>query len=314
MTIEEMRERKRELGYSYEQLAEKANLPLGTVQKVLGGFTKAPRRATVEALERALTKEAPTSKQTSEATGTSAQSRDESKNYGYHVKESKTGFVEEMADSYGQASHKTQGNYNIRDYELLSVDQRMELIEGVLYDMASPSMAHQQITFMMGMQISNQIAAKKGTCVTFMAPTDVELFPGKPTIVQPDVMVICDPSIIKKKRIYGAPNFVIEVLSDSTKSKDLFTKSEVYEKAGVREYWMIDYEKRQIIMYGFEGTRRTQEDEKEEKLADVIPEAKARRFEIALRPMEGKVPVDFGKGEFVIDFDPILEQLERLEL
>ena len=110
MTIQEMQERKRELGYTYAQIAELSGLPLGTVQKVLGGITLTPRYETIMALERVLG-------------GTAI----------HHAGISGTLFV------------KKQGEYTLEDYYKIPDDIRVELIDGVIYDMSSPTSAHQII-------------------------------------------------------------------------------------------------------------------------------------------------------------------------
>ena len=84
-----------------------------------------------------------------------------------------------------------------------------------------------------------------------MSPVDVQLDCDNKTMVQPDVLIICDPKKIQRFGIFGAPDFVLEVLSPSTRKKDLTLKLNKYIEAGVREYWVIDPEKKILIVYDF---------------------------------------------------------------
>jgi Uma2 family endonuclease len=125
------------------------------------------------------------------------------------------------------------------------IKERCEVFDGVVYMMASPTNAHQFIAGEVFGQFREQLRGKP--CRPFIAPADVELYPAeetrKPTIVQPDVFIVCDPSKYDLKgHIRGAPDFVLEVLSPSTTIHDLFIKSALYANAGVKEYWVIDYD------------------------------------------------------------------------
>ncbi len=84
-----------------------------------------------------------------------------------------------------------------------------------------------------------------------MSPVDVRLDCDDRTMVQPDVLILCDEKKIMKWGIMGAPDFVVEVLSPSTKRKDCFKKLAKYEAAGVKEYWMIDPYQKKVIVYDF---------------------------------------------------------------
>ena len=120
MTIEEMQERKRELGYSYEKLAEISGIPLGTVQKILGGITKTPRYETRRALETALAGNLPAEDGKEGACGI------------YPGGPSGTSVVQETAAAYGG---KKRGEYTLEDYYKIPEEHRVELIDGVIYDM-----------------------------------------------------------------------------------------------------------------------------------------------------------------------------------
>ncbi|MBQ6322862.1 MAG: Uma2 family endonuclease [Lachnospiraceae bacterium] len=138
------------------------------------------------------------------------------------------------------ARYPRQGSYTIEDYLALPDDQRVELIDGVFYDMSAPTTPHQLIGSEIFALLREFLLHNKGTCIPFVAPVDVQLDRDNRTMVQPDVCVICDRSKINRTRIFGAPDFVVEVFSPSTKMKDILIKMKKYQNAGVREYWMVD--------------------------------------------------------------------------
>ncbi len=158
--------------------------------------------------------------------------------------------VEEAAPKY---YGKRQGEYTTTDYYALPEDVRVELIDGVIYDMSAPYTTHQEIALEVARQLANQIKTKGGKCKVFVSPIDVQLDCDDKTMVQPDVLILCDPDKQKKKVIYGAPDFVLEVLSPSTRKKDLTIKHRKYLNAGVREYWIIDPAEKRLITYDFEN-------------------------------------------------------------
>lgn len=220
MTVEEMKEIKKQKGYSYAQIARLTGVPLGTVQKVFCGETQSPRYDTLMALERF-----------------------------FEGEKFASGVMEEAPD-YGRA--KKQGDYTVKDYYALPDERRVELIDGVIYDMAAPTFNHQRVAGEIYRQIANYIFGNKGQCIPMMSPVDVRLDQDDKTMVQPDVLILCDKSKIKKWGIMGAPEFIVEILSPSTKRKDCIKKLEKYREAGVKEYWMIDPDKRKLIVYRFE--------------------------------------------------------------
>ena len=123
------------------------------------------------------------------------------------------------------------------------------MIEGVIYDMSAPTAVHQMIAGAIYIEITNYIRKNKGRCISLISPVDVQIKCDNFNMVQPDVFVLCDRSKLKHKNIYGAPDYVVEVLSPSTKRKDNFVKLTLYAEAGVKEYWLVDPDKKYILVY-----------------------------------------------------------------
>jgi prevent-host-death family protein len=162
----------------------------------------------------------------------------------------------------GGVSEKAAGYlYNHRermDYEAFLImteksEQRFEYIDGEVYLMASPVYNHQIVVMEILVQFYNWFKGKK--CRVLASPFDVTLVRGKENmnVVQPDVLVVCDPEKVNEAGIYkGIPSLVVEVLSPSTRSKDMLRKLDLYLQTGVREYWMVDPDKREVMLYCFD--------------------------------------------------------------
>lgn len=282
MTITEMNERKRELGYTDARISELSGVPLSTVRKVLGGITKAPRYDTIKALEKVLGKETAASGYNSRI------SDNETTAFSYDscITSGAPQGVREVQPAY---STKKQGEYTLEDYLAIPDERRVELIDGVIYDMSSPLGHHQIIAGQIYFHLVSYISGKGGPCIPFIAPIDVQLDCDDKTIVQPDVLILCDRSKYTPQRIVGAPDFVVEVLSKSTREKDMFLKLNKYRSAGVREYWMVDPDKKTVIAYHFENDD-----------------------DLSVYTFRDKVPVGIYGGDCVIDFAPIDDYVSQL--
>jgi len=145
----------------------------------------------------------------------------------------------------GPLALKLEDRFTYGDYLTWDDDERWELIDGVPYNMSpSPKVAHQRILLELGRQFANFLLGKP--CHAFIAPFDVRLPEADEsddlveTVVQPDLTVICDQRKLDEAGCRGAPDLVVEILSPSTAQKDLKIKFARYERAGVREYWIID--------------------------------------------------------------------------
>ena len=142
--------------------------------------------------------------------------------------------------------------YTIEDIYSLSEGKRAELIDGQLYYMVPPGRTHQQISGYLYNTIYNHIKKEKGKCEVYAAPFAV--FPNKDSAnyVEPDLSVICDTSKLDEKGCHGAPDWVIEIVSPSSKSRDYMVKLLKYCTAGVREYWIVDPDKKMVSVYQIE--------------------------------------------------------------
>ena len=138
--------------------------------------------------------------------------------------------------------------YTYTDYLAWPGETRYELIGGMPYLLASPSQAHQTVS---GELFALLHAFLKGKpCKVFAAPFDVRLNPdsGDDTVVQPDLLVVCDQTKLDGKACVGAPDLVVEILSPSSAKMDCLIKQRLYQKAGVCEYWIADPESRTVYV------------------------------------------------------------------
>jgi Uma2 family endonuclease len=141
----------------------------------------------------------------------------------------------------------------LEQYEALPEDVRIEVFDGVVYDMAGPSQEHQTILTELLVSLRNYIRGKGGSCSVFPAPFDVKLNDSPLTIVQPDLMVVCDKNKLDGKRCNGAPDFIVEIVSPGNPSDDYIRKLYYYKNAGVREYWIVDPLRKTVTVNYFEG-------------------------------------------------------------
>lgn len=222
MVSDELKKKKQELGLTTEQLSQLSGVPVGTINKILNGETKSPRYDTLNALKKVLFQ-----------------------NITYQPD-----LIRESATAYNV---KRQGEYTLEDYYNLPNDVRAELIDGMLIFMEAPSFNHQDISMALAFEFELYIRSNKGPCKVLAAPLDVQLDCDNKTMVQPDIVVTCSKDQRNKKGIWGAPDMCIEILSDSTRRRDLGIKVAKYLNAGVREYWIVDPKRENVICYYFES-------------------------------------------------------------
>ncbi len=156
--------------------------------------------------------------------------------------------------------------YTEEDYYQSPEDFRNELINGQFFSQAAPSRVHQELLSFLHLEIAGYIRDHDGFCKIYPAPFAVQLstdfqelhsstvhnealYPMGPTVVEPDLSVICDPRKLTGRGCLGAPDWIIEIVSPSSKRMDYYTKLSLYRTAGVREYWIVDPMKQLIIVY-----------------------------------------------------------------
>ncbi|MCI8315652.1 MAG: Uma2 family endonuclease [Lachnospiraceae bacterium] len=142
--------------------------------------------------------------------------------------------------------------YTIEDIYNLPDGQRAELIDGELYMMATPSTEHQRLVTEFTYLIKDYIRHNNGVCEIFPAPFAVFLNAKNDIYLEPDISVICDKNKLTDEGCKGAPDWIIEVVSPSSRSMDYNKKLLKYGTAGVREYWIVDPTKQLIMVYNFE--------------------------------------------------------------
>ena len=183
-------------------------------------------------------------------------------------------------------------HYTYADYLKWPEEQRYEIVDGNAYAMSpGPDLAHQEVAFAIAHQVASQLEGKP--CRVFVAPLDVRLPKAgqaderTDTVVQPDVLVVCDPQKLDKRGVRGAPDWIVEVLSPATASHDQVRKRGVYERAGVREFWLVHPIDRVLTVYRLEGTAYGRPD---------------------LQELEGETPVGVLPG-VVVDWGRVMQWL-----
>jgi Uma2 family endonuclease len=161
----------------------------------------------------------------------------------------------------GTTAQKTDKRFTYGDYLSWQDDERWELIHGEAFNMTpAPSRQHQEIVTELIRQFANYLADKP--CKVYIAPFDVRLPDADEpeeeirTVVQPDLLVVCDPAKLDDRGCKGAPDLIVEILSPATARKDLKEKFALYEKAGVREYWLADPTAKTVMVFMLGADRR----------------------------------------------------------
>ena len=308
MTIEEIKKWKRTLGMTSEEISSASGIPLSTVQKIFSGVTKSPRRATLDAILSALERQAKMEGIPFETTSAIRESTFDTnsscgKDYdslysgSLYGENGSTGYPDRLEESAGVyrvekrdvPSEKKQGEYTLDDYYALPDERRVELIDGVIYDMSAPAIIHQKILGELFILFRECMDRHEGNCEVYLSPCDVRLDRDNRTMVQPDLLVVCEEYDIGAKAFDGAPDLTLEILSPSTRSKDMLLKLYKYANAGVREYWIVDPDQQTVLVYdlGHEN---------------YYPEKYS---------FEDRIPILISGSECSIDFSRIMRRIER---
>lgn len=249
MTVKDLKNLKKSSGLTNEEIAQMSGIPYSTVNKIFSGATKNPRYATLLAIEEVLVKQ-------------------EKIPFTYNKAYQEPMLLREAGPAYGYAAR----TYTGEDIQKLSSHARAELIDGKLYMMAGASRTHQFLVAELLFEIKAYIRAKQGGCQAYTAPFDVRLFQDDTTIVQPDIMVVCNTDILTERGCMGAPDWIIEIVSQSNSTYDYVTKLVQYMKAGVREYWIINPEQQKVVVMNFEGTKESDEYSFDETISSSVIE------------------------------------------
>ena len=224
MTREELIRRKKEKALTVKELSRLSGVPAGTINKIITGETGKPRPDTMKALESVLLPR-----------------------YDWSFSE-----VTRLAESGAGGLPFRQNEYTVYDLEHLPSGMRAELTDGRLYFMEAPSICHQKAAEFIRDRVESHIREKGGKCLTVLSPGVREEENEKDFFI-PDFAVVCDPGKVKGPYIVGAPDFILEVVSPSSARRDKLTKTDRYERMGVREYWILDILHRQLITYDYQG-------------------------------------------------------------
>jgi Uma2 family endonuclease len=174
------------------------------------------------------------------------------------------------------------------DYLNWSGDVRVEIINGIAHMISMPSTIHQKISLRLMQHFIDFLAGK--TYQVFTAPFAVRLFPQEDktddTIVEPDIVIVCDSAKIDEHGCNGAPDLIIEILSPSSRRKDRYLKRNLYQRAKVREYWIVSPDYNEIEVHLFEGNSivfygiNEPETSDDLKLPEIVPVAMLPGLEI----------------------------------
>ncbi|MBR3279305.1 MAG: Uma2 family endonuclease, partial [Lachnospiraceae bacterium] len=298
-------------------------IPLSTIQKIMSGATKAPRRVTLEAIETVLLteeqkKERSVARSVSKNIGFSYEPPKERPTYAVreampnyntlHNLESDTPYAVEIGSPHAveignpyavednkpstinksgahapqTQTEKKNGEYTLDDYYALPDERRVELIDGVFYDMAAPAVIHQKILGELFVLFRECTAAHDGECEVFVAPCDVRLDCDNKTMVQPDIFLICHPYDLGANALDGAPDLTLEILSPTTRAKDMLLKLHKYQSAGVKEYWIVDPDHSTVLVYDLRSD-------------DFYPEKYDFDSVIPIHISDGKCSIDFSR-------------------
>ena len=170
-----------------------------------------------------------------------------------HLKENRTFpelmLSEELVPYLGVL--KKQGEFTVEDMKKLPEDVIYELINGYIYDIGVPSMLHQDILGFIFFEIYNFIKSNNGKCKV-SSNFGLEFENDEKNYVVPDIGIVCDQDKVSYEGVKGAPDFIVEIVSPYNKRNDYNRKLDLYRERGVREYWILDPDKRSLTVYSFE--------------------------------------------------------------
>ena len=143
-------------------------------------------------------------------------------------------------------------DFTVEDIEHLPDGVRAELIDGQIFYFAAPRTVHQRLLRDLSMELINYVKDHNGKCEVLFAPLGVRLVEDGKNHLEPDIVVMCNPDIVKDDGCHGAPDLVIEIVSKSTSKRDYGIKMLKYRTAGVKEYWIVDPIRETVMVFWFE--------------------------------------------------------------
>ncbi len=276
MTVEELKARKKKLKLTTKELAYRADLPVGTVSKIFTGETKNPSFLTIEKLDAALEKEEKLARLQAYEAAMTQYFKEHPEDAGnqkkfeaiyrsrLHLNNEPICYAKPMDDDL-----EIRDNLALQLRPMIASDltdlgekKAYQLIDGQLIVAEMAGVSHQRMVRHIGRQIDQFISDNGGGCEVFDVGVNVYLDADEFTLVIPDIAVVCNPSVINDKGVWGAPDWIIEVVSASTRKIDYHKKLHKYMDSGVREYWIVDIDRQmvtvcvngepmQVIIYGF---------------------------------------------------------------
>lgn len=180
-----------------------------------------------------------------------------------------------------QMKEETTRIYTVKDIEALPEGKRAELIDGRMYEMASPSRVHQRLLGALYRLIANYIEDGGGSCEVYLAPFAVYINNDEYNYVEPDIVVICNEDKLDEKGCHGAPDWAVEIVSPSSVKMDRKIKLFKYRTAGVREYWIVDPGERTVEVYLF-----MENEEKKYTFEEMVPVGIYEDFAIDFRAFQ----------------------------
>lgn len=155
---------------------------------------------------------------------------------------------------------KAEKQCTYADYLKFPNDERWEIIDGIPFMQSAPTWQHQSISRELMLQFGGYL--RNSQCQVFAAPFDLRLpkvdekDEDVTNVYQPDLLVICDKSRLKGTGYYGIPSLVIEILSPSTVRTDRLLKFNLYEKVGVKEYWIVEPDSKLVSVFVLQDNNR----------------------------------------------------------
>ena len=174
------------------------------------------------------------------------------------------------------------------DYFSLPKEFRVELIDGVFYEVPVKGTMHQDIASYIHVTMGDFVRDRRDYCRVYEGPISVIVARDDYNLVLPDIIALFDSSISNKDEIFGAPEFISEIVSNKTRERDLSLKVELYQRSGVREYLAIDMENRLAIKYNFANENMT-------------PEIRGLEGEMTLGVFDDKLSLNLGAISDIID-------------